>query len=72
MSHVSYDLRDRRGKIHPQKDVRNGVIEYDFPGSQMLEYGFPGDPRVAWGSTNPKITNDHFLPLRSTHGGDHT
>jgi len=54
----------RRGKIHPQKDVRNGVIEYGFPGSQMLEYGFPGGLKAAWGSTNPKITNDHFFPLR--------
>ena len=56
----------RRGKIHPQKDVRNGVIEYGFPGSQMLEYGFPGGLKAAWGSTNPKITNDHFFPLRFT------
>jgi len=52
----------RGGKIHPQKDDRNGVIEYGFPGSQMLEYGFPGGLQ---GSTNPKITNDHFFPLRS-------
>ena len=54
----------RRGKIHPPKDVRNGVIEYGFPGRQMLEYGFPGGLKAAWGSTNPKITNDHFFPLR--------
>jgi len=42
------------------------VIEYGFPGSQMLEYGFPGGLKAAWGNTNPKITNDHFFPLRAT------
>ena len=32
---------NRKGKIHPQKDVRNEVIEYGFPGSQMLRIWFP-------------------------------